>query len=150
MPTSMLGNPNINSNENKDNKEKRMLLNFNSQCDKILGIAKGNKTTPMDKVKLVTCYLLNNTPEKADNVHRENVLLNCINKRNTMSKLDEIITPVENELRLEESAIKDLAQSEVNKKNKRISKNDSQIPFNIIYLVQIDCKKLKWAGIKSK
>ena len=102
-----------------------MLLNFNSQCDKILGLAKAFKTITMDKTKLTTHSLHNNTAKMVYKVHRDNVLLIFINERNTINKWDDTTKLVENEPRLEETN----------------SKNTSQRSFNAIYLVQIDCRK---------
>ena len=54
----------------------------------------------MDKIKLAACNLYNNTAEKMDDVHRANISLNFIDKRNTINKLNKTTTPVENDLNM--------------------------------------------------
>ena len=64
--------------------------------------------------------MCNHTAERTDNVHRDNVLLNAINKRTTKNKLYLTTTSVWSEPTLEETAIKYFEQSEKNKKTRRL------------------------------
>ena len=52
-------------------------------------------------------------------MHQDNVLMNFINRRSTMNKINETAKLLANESRLEDMSIKSLAHSEVNKKAKR-------------------------------
>ena len=54
------------------------------------------------EIELVTRNMCNDTAKKTDDVHRANISLNVINKRNTINKLNKTTAPAENEPRLEE------------------------------------------------
>ena len=103
---------------NKDLKKKRVALYFNSQYDEILKTEEVTKTIIMDKINLATYDLCNDTAERSDKVHKDNILVTVINRSNLMNRLNETITTLANELRLEETAIKSLVQLELNKKAK--------------------------------
>ena len=69
----------------------------------------------INNVKLVTYDLNNNTEEKLAKTHRDNIINTFIQKIKITNTVETITRLVENEPRLEDSAIKNMIRTDVNK-----------------------------------
>ena len=107
------------TNDKEDNNGGKTWLDLSSQCDAICEVCDATKKMKMSNAKLATFDLCNNTVEKSAKAHRDSLLLTFFQKRKTKSTLEETARSIENEPRLEKSAIRNMIRTNVNKSTKR-------------------------------
>ena len=110
-------NTDTNGNENK----RKKWLDLSSQFDAVFEVYKATMQLTLENLKLATYDLCNNTVEKSAKTHRDNILNNFIQKGRLKYAVEETTRLIENEPRLEESAIRNVIRNDVNKSTKRVA-----------------------------